>query len=370
MQQQQQQRQLDRQAAKFVTRLRDSIKHGTAASQQAALQALQQFADNAPAASMCILQQPLVTAALRQLLDMHGTPLPQKTAKLLGLLAQDSQHAAEQIAAQPGMLAGLARMLQPSTAQGFDLAGNCAYLAIHRLTSYCTVCQRAAADPELLAALVSVLQAAGSSKAAAEVVSGVLEVLLSLAQSGPAAALQIVQQPGAVAALANVLSSQQSYVMQAKVLVLVNAVLNSQDADNAAGTAQIVQRLQQPPQLMEHMLLIATKKRVSSAEEVSRLLGVALHLVQQILLLDPEASRQITALPAAFTALDKCLDNKEPEVRGMAGQLLSNLKLLQGVCQVLACLWLLLSACLDTSGVKFAGAPRGCSSNCSTCSCT
>jgi hypothetical protein len=87
---------------------------------------------------------------------------------------------------------------------------------------------------------------------------------------------------------------------------------------------------------MENMLLIATKKRASSAEEVSRLLGVALHLVQQILLLDPQASRQITALPAALTALDKCLDNKEPEVRGMAGQLLSNLRVLPGVCQVLA----------------------------------
>jgi hypothetical protein len=231
---QQQQRQLDRQAAKFVTRLRDRIKHGTAASQQAALQALQQFADNAPAARMCITQQPLITAALRQLLDMHGTPLPQKTAKMLGLLVQDSQQAAEQIAAQPGMLAGLAHMLQPSTAQGFDLAGNCAYLAIHRLTSYRTVCEQAAADPDLLSALVALLQAAGSSEAAAAVVSGMLEVLLSFVNSGPAAALQIVQQPGAVAALANVLSSQHSYVMQAKVLVLVNAVLNSQDAASTA----------------------------------------------------------------------------------------------------------------------------------------
>jgi hypothetical protein len=65
--QQQQQRQLDRQAAKFVTRLRDSIKHGTAASQQAALQSLQQFADNSadvPAARLCTVQQPFVTEVL------------------------------------------------------------------------------------------------------------------------------------------------------------------------------------------------------------------------------------------------------------------------------------------------------------------
>jgi hypothetical protein len=142
---------------------------------------------------------------------MRGTALPEKAVKLLYELAEDSQQAAEQIAAQPGMLAGLARNLQPSSAQGLDIslltADKFALLAIGRLTRYRTVCERAAAEPELLSALVALLQAADSSEAAAVAVPLVLEVLVEIAGSGPVGALQIVQQPGAVAALADVLSN-------------------------------------------------------------------------------------------------------------------------------------------------------------------
>jgi hypothetical protein len=331
-----------------VTRLRDSIKHGTAASQQAALQALQQFTDNSAdvaAARVCIMQQPFVTAALRQLLGMRGTQLPVRTAKMLALLAQDSQQAAEQIAAQPGMLAGLARMLQPSSAQGWDQVGKCACLAINQIISYCTVCERAAADPHLLSGLVALLLAADSSAAATAVAPAVLDVLRSFARSRAAGALQMVQQPGAVAALANVLSSQHTYLIQGRVVSLVQEVLNP---EYAPITAQIVQHLQQSPQLIENMLLIATKKRLFAAVGGdSSLLGVALHSVLRIVQHDPEAAKQIAALPAAVTGLFKCPDNKEPIIRALAAKIIN--KVTKGDVPASACLLLLLSACLELS---------------------
>jgi hypothetical protein len=313
------------------------------------LQALQQFAYNSAdvaAARMCILQQPFLIAVLHQLLGMHGTSLPEKAVKWLHHLAQDSQQAAEQIAAQPGMLAGLARLLQPSSAPGLDLplltAGKHALLTIHHLVSYSTVCERAAAEPELLSSCVALLQAADRSEAAAVAVPLVLEVLLAFARSSAAGALQMVQQPAAIAALANVLSSQRAFVephgdkgafaVQGLVLAVVDAVLNP---EYAPITAQIVQHLQQQPQLMENMLLMATKKHPLGAATGKLFLGVALHNVQSILQLDPEAAKQIAALPAALTGLIKCLDNKDPTVRAKAEKVFIEVR--KCMCQLVAC---------------------------------
>jgi hypothetical protein len=118
--------------------------------------------------------------------------------------------------------------------------------------------------------------------------------------------------------------------VQRRLLALVNAVLN-----HAPSTAQIVQRLQQPPELMENMLFFATKKHPLGAATGNLLLAVALHLVQRIVQHDPQAAGQIAALSAAVYALIKSLDSKDSNVQTAAGILIKEVR--RGKCQLVSC---------------------------------
>jgi hypothetical protein len=103
------------------------------------------------------VQQPSAVPTLQLLLQMHGTAMPGLAATLLSLLATAGEQAARQIAAQPGMLPALARLLQPSSWGSIEV--NFAVRTFYFLTTHGMAVQRVAAEPAA-AAMVCCVQKA------------------------------------------------------------------------------------------------------------------------------------------------------------------------------------------------------------------
>uniref|UniRef100_A0A383V552 Uncharacterized protein n=1 Tax=Tetradesmus obliquus TaxID=3088 RepID=A0A383V552_TETOB len=228
-------------------------------------------AAQAEAARLAILQQPSALPALRQLLLMHGTALPDLAATLLLLLAAAGEQAAQQVAAQPGMLPALARLLQPSSLDSLD--HNYALETCFRLSQHSAAAQRMAAEPAVAAGLLRVLHAGSAqlsrsdiSRAGAATASRAAVTLHRLAAL-PGITVAAEQQPSIIAVPAGLLSSSHSWEAQRVALEAVADMV--QPGDLAVG-----QFAAQPGFIQDVLQLLAT---MPAADDVSA--ARAIHLV-------------------------------------------------------------------------------------------
>jgi hypothetical protein len=280
-----------------------------------------------------ILQQTGICAALQQLLQMRNPVMPAVVAQLIGTLVLAGPQAADQIAAQPSIIAGLARLLQPSSVRASLFARDIsmAVNAIMQLSSSKVAAERLAAEPGVFAGLVGVLTATADEAAAraAPIASfALLQTATKISSSRVMRMLQ--QQPDAIAALSDLLDSQHSHELQGQALrvlhALVRALLVDSAADNAAAP-RIVKQLAGQRGMLPNLVRLLRRRLpdLQGAQQGDQEMQ-ALSLLSHIATFAGAAAKdELLATPRALPAAVRMLNNKNKTARAMAAGLLWSL---------------------------------------------
>lgn len=332
-----QRQQLARVVAQHLQRLQRSINRGNPASQAQALEDLLFSVDGADAAAkLHILQQSGILVTLKQVFDeftaataRSNSRAPGLAALLLVMLAGAGQLAVEHITAQPGMVPALARLLaRSSTTAAADAfaafqAANC----LARLCSSEVAALRVAAVPAVVSGLVALLTV---TEAVSDLVgkqhSLAAQAEIALKQIGVratgGAAQLVLQQPGIVAALADLLQPQHSPQAQSAALVVLSDTVGALAADLGTRPAaeQVVQQAARQPGFADNVVRL-----LSSARHARQARSRAVPLLFFLVRYDSATCRQLLEWPAAIAALASALDSKDSEDRRVAAEALTQM---------------------------------------------
>jgi hypothetical protein len=148
----------EQQASRLLLQLQRELQRGNITEQRAALEGLLHIVAEASEQNQgsanqdvrrAIVQQPTALPTLQQLLHVHDKVVPALAAGVLSYLAAAGGLVALYIAAEPGVLSGLACLMQPSStrgAQGDLYAAYSATRCLYYLTGHSMVAKRIAAD--------------------------------------------------------------------------------------------------------------------------------------------------------------------------------------------------------------------------------
>jgi hypothetical protein len=236
---------------KLVQRLRRSIKHKDTQQQQQLIWELVQMTERDPQIDanpvrLQVLQQTGICAALQQPLQMPKPRVPALAAQLISNLGLAGPQAAEQITAQPGITA--ARLLQLSSVRASRVAGDLdmAVRAIWHLSHSKVAAERLAAEPGVFAGLVGVLTATADEEAVHTAPTASFALLQTAAKISSSEVMRMLkQQPDAIAALSELLNSQHSHESQGQALRVLHAVVRAMSLNSAAVTAAATRVVQQ-----------------------------------------------------------------------------------------------------------------------------
>jgi hypothetical protein len=321
---------------KLVQRLRRSIKHKDTPQQHHLVLELLGMTNDEPqvdagAARLQVLQQTGICAALQQLLQMRNPMTVALAAQLVGTLGQAGPQAADKIAAQPGIIPGLARLLQPSSERAACFAGDVcmAVRAIWHLSSSKVAAERLAAEPGVFAGLVGVLTATADEEAVSAAPTASFALCQTTSQISSSRVMRMLQQqPGALAALSELLNSEHSRESQGQALSVLHAVVRAVSADRAAA-ARIVQQIAFQPGTLQHLVRLL-RSRVSDpqgAQQDPSPEKLALCLVNYLVILggaqiDVNPKYALLITPEAIPAIVRMLDHKDKDSRALAASLL------------------------------------------------
>jgi hypothetical protein len=327
-------------AAKAVQRLQHSIASRDTAGQEHALKELLIRVDTAAGASdaahvLHITQQPGLLDALQQIFDNYTASTGSISlasniaAMLLEALAASGNEAAEAVAAQPGMLPALARLLADSRPRA-NPAPRDTIPAFHavdvfkRLCSSAVAAQHVAAEPAAVSGLVALLAATrvaireedGTQQSIASQAKVVLLQLLGNGR-GPVAQL-VLQQPGISAALAELLQSRHSPETQKAAVAVLTACISALVADTSDYSAarQVLQQLAAQAGCLQDVLRLLTSR--SKRDDTG---FISMHLLYYMVFCDGAThtvARRVREHPGAVTSLVKVLDSKMEKERQMA----------------------------------------------------
>jgi hypothetical protein len=324
---------------RLVQRLRRSIKHKDTQQQQQLIVELVEMTQHDPQRDanpvrLQVLQQTGICAALQQLLQIPKPWVPAVAMQLISNLGLAGPQAAEQITAQPGITAGLARLLQSSSAQASSIPGDLkgTSIAIGILSVSEVAAERLAAEPGIFAGLVGVLAATADPEAvrAAPAASEALWQLVVQTRSSSVVRM-LQQQPGAIAALSELLNSDHSHESQGQALRVLHAVVCALSTDTVAHTA-VVQQLAGQRGMLQNLVQLLRSKLHDRQSALQDNQGMQALSLLQVALADEGAKDELLATPRIVPALARMLDSKDRSTREQAMSLL--LSLMRGGCRL------------------------------------
>jgi hypothetical protein len=277
-------------------------------------------AAQADAATLAVALQPALMPTLQLLLQMHGTAMPGRSVLLLSRLAEEEQ-VAHQIAAQPGMLPALARLLQPGSLGRLDV--KCAVQTLYKLATSSMAAQIVAAEPAAAAGLLAVLRAASTACASTRLSCDDAATMCNAAvalhrlAALPGSTVQLEQQPDIIAMPASLLSSSYSWGVRDTALLAVLQMV--QPVPSVQAGEQVLHQLAAQPGSTPGLVQLLASTPAAEQKTVIR----ACYILGRLLTwsdCSDELSRQLAADGAGVAAIVRTLKCQVAECRSRVGE--------------------------------------------------